>query len=185
MAEYFRTFLAIPLHEGVNRQLHRWLAPHAAGLKLRLVPPENRHLTLAFLGETPVEEIAPIAQALEEALADTAVEELTLGGLGVFPHSGVPRVLWAGFETGPWLAVFHRTVWDVLTRFGFVREKGIFVPYCTLSRPKAAAEEGVRALVAASSGLRFGSWVPDRLLFYASVPDPGGVLYSVLATIPL
>ena len=182
--QYYRTFLAIPLHSGINKRLSGWLHPHAVRLGLRTVPPENRHLTLAFLGETPVEQIGPIADALCERLDGFAAGQLSVEGLGVFPAQKVPRVFWVGCRGGEWLGALYTAVYEVLDRFGFPPERAGFSPHITLSRLKTGVGEAVRELVEGESEIRFGSWIPDALLYYASVPEKGGVSYSVLATIP-
>ena len=61
---------------------------------LRWVPPEDRHITLAFYGEVPTGAAEELAAKLESELSAAAPLELRLRGAGVF--SG--RTLWAGVQ---------------------------------------------------------------------------------------
>ena len=187
MREYYRTFIGIPVHREINRRIDRWFSPVAAEAGLRPVVAENRHLTLAFLGETPVEQIAPVAEALKKRFSrgDLQPEALLLAGLGVFPAKGVPRVFWTGVRDGQeWLKRVHDAVWAVLDEFGYVPEKRSFSPHLTLARVKAKSAEAVLRQVDAGSGLEFGSWLPDSAVFYSSVREKSGMFYSALATLP-
>ena len=48
----------------------------ARGLRLRWVKPQNLHLTLKFMGETPVAAVADVGHALRRASRDTAPGDL-------------------------------------------------------------------------------------------------------------
>ena len=69
--ERLRLFCALLLPPAAVDGLVAWqtaeLAPH--GEKLRLVSPENLHVTLAFLGATPAARAGEVAEALREACA--------------------------------------------------------------------------------------------------------------------
>ncbi|MEL7976256.1 2'-5' RNA ligase family protein [Isoptericola sp. F-RaC21] len=62
------------------------------GRGLRWVPPEQRHVTLAFHGEVPDGAVPGYVDALQEALADVPPFELALSGGGTFGG----RTLWVG-----------------------------------------------------------------------------------------
>jgi len=187
MREYYRTFIGIPVHQQVNQRIDRWLGSVAAEAAFRPGVAGNRHLTLAFLGETPVEQIAPIAEALRARFTepDCCPEELLLSGFGVFPTRGVPRVIWVGIEEGRnWLERLSRVIRQVLGPFGFGPEKRAFFPHLTLGRPKAKSAEKILQLVETGKALQFGAWRPDSAIFYSSVREKGEVCYSTLATLP-
>ncbi len=78
-----RLFVALDLPVTVHTELARWARRAAAdaragGGHLRLLAPENLHVTLHFLGARPVSEIDAIAQTLTGA-ALLPVGELSLG----------------------------------------------------------------------------------------------------------
>lgn len=63
--------------------------------KLRWVHRDRLHLTLKFLGATPVARVEAIDAALQETAAETAPIALQLQGWGLFSGHR-PRVVWAG-----------------------------------------------------------------------------------------
>ena len=67
--ERLRLFLALQLPEEAVAAIEQWQARELAG---RLVPRDNLHVTLAFLGSRPAGELPIILRVLEEA-ARTAV----------------------------------------------------------------------------------------------------------------
>jgi 2'-5' RNA ligase len=65
--ERARLFCALRLPEDVLDALCDWQAAHFRGG--RIVPREHLHITLAFLGHRPVEELGSILEAMREAAA--------------------------------------------------------------------------------------------------------------------
>ena len=63
-----RIFLALPLPDDTVERLAAWQRELRHGA-FRLVPPENLHVTLAFLGSRPAAEVPAICGALREAAA--------------------------------------------------------------------------------------------------------------------
>ena len=63
--------------------------------RLRWVRPDKIHLTLKFLGDTPLRLQARVEEAMEETAVATAPHLLQLCGFGIFTERR-PRVLWAG-----------------------------------------------------------------------------------------
>ena len=70
--ERLRLFCALLLPPAAVDGLVAWQATELApgGKDLRIVPPENLHITLAFLGSTPATRVGEIIEALREARAD-------------------------------------------------------------------------------------------------------------------
>jgi 2'-5' RNA ligase len=62
-----RLFCALLLPEETLETLARWQQAELPAGRLRVVPRENLHVTLAFLGSTPAEALPSIADALREA----------------------------------------------------------------------------------------------------------------------
>ena len=98
-AEAVRLFLAVDL----DADLKAALGMYAHGLR-RVLPgaswvrPELLHITLRFLGDTPVDQVyridaacTPVAQACEPF-------RISVRGFGVFPHARHPTVVWAGVD---------------------------------------------------------------------------------------
>jgi 2'-5' RNA ligase len=72
--------------------------PHPEGLSLRPVPPEQWHVTVAFLGELdPAQLDATIAAMSATAAATPHAPRLRLSGGGRFPN-GRAAAIWAGLH---------------------------------------------------------------------------------------
>lgn len=72
--ERIRLFCGLQLADDTVRCLAAWQAAELSGG--RIVPPENLHVTLAFLGHRPAGELPEIARALRDAAAHAGPIEL-------------------------------------------------------------------------------------------------------------
>lgn len=97
----------------------------------RFSPPENHHLTLAFLGEVPPARVAAVRRAMDQV----TVPPFTLhtAGWGRFPRSGAD-IWWIGLKREPALEEVHRQLSAALRREGFALEDRAFRPHLTLGR---------------------------------------------------
>jgi len=71
-------------------QLDPWLESLSA---YRLTPTEQRHMTVAFLGETPREAIEPLCEAVAETCAAIPPFEAEFAGVTLLPRPNRPRVI--------------------------------------------------------------------------------------------
>ena len=62
--------------------------------------PENLHLTLAFLGQTPDPSLGEVTAAAAQAAASVAPFNLAFTGAGRFPQRGRIRVVWLAVIDG-------------------------------------------------------------------------------------
>jgi 2'-5' RNA ligase len=75
--ERLRLFLGFGLPEAAAHAVARWQREQLEVDRVRLVPPENLHVTIAFLGSTLAAETAAIADALRAAVDGVASPVLT------------------------------------------------------------------------------------------------------------
>ena len=66
--ERFRLFLGFRLPEPAARAIVRWQHAELHEQAVRPVPLENLHVTIAFLGSRPADEVGPIASVLRQAV---------------------------------------------------------------------------------------------------------------------
>ena len=142
-----RCFVAVDVEDlNIVRKLtdvQRELA--SVGTRLKLVEPENLHLTLAFIGEVP----PPIVEAARRALGEVSLRrfKIRLVGIGAFPTINRPRVVWVGVSEGrEELQVLAREVRASLKRHGVPFDKKEFVPHLTIARVKGRGEGLARIL---------------------------------------
>jgi 2'-5' RNA ligase len=163
-----------------------------AGLRDRLprarwADPENIHLTLLFLGETPEDRIPALSAKLREAFAKHAPLTVRLAGGGTFPPQRPARVAWIGLEAPEELqAVQADAVAAAVEAAGFEPEERPFKPHVTLARcdptwPRDAAGK----FAAAFPGEIGPPFIVDRGVLMQSKLSPRGARYSVVESFPM
>jgi 2'-5' RNA ligase len=160
---------------------------------VRWVGPETFHITVQFLGETPL--VEEIRNALQQA--HSAAIPIAFRGTGFFPNANSPRVFWVGIEADERLQLVAEAVGDVLRPLGFERDAAPFKPHLTLARsgsgrPKPVrgehASAGLRALRVKLEGVPpadFGTMTAREFCLYQSTLSSAGAKYTKLATVPL
>lgn len=147
-----RLFFAVPLPEAVLDELAAARARFegAGALALRWVPADRMHLTLRFLGETPLNLTEPLRAAMSETAASTPPLELTLARWGTF-GGGRPRVLWVGMDGDvAGLQTLAEALAGALAPLGFEPDDRPFRPHLTLARVRERADRAEREALAAA-----------------------------------
>lgn len=193
MAETWRLFIAIPLPDTVitvldeaQRALKKAVHPGT----VTWVAPRNIHLTLKFLGEVPVAQRDTISQALSRVAEQHG--ELTLGttGLGCFPNSRSPRVVWVGLG-GDEDALHHLqdSVEGAIAQLGYPTENRPFSPHLTLGRVRRDAArvdaQYLGSIVGEAAHPRAATWSVTELILFRSELKSSGVDYTKLHSAPL
>jgi len=188
-----RAFIAIELSKEIREALTRLqerLKSRIPHRSVRWVRVEGIHLTLKFLGDVPASSIDGISQALEVACGGFEPFTLEAAGLGCFPNSRRPRVLWVGVrEESGVLNRLQKSVEDELARLGFERERRSFNPHLTLGRVQRRVSHNDRQrlgeLIAESEvGLLDSMRVPAVKLMRSDL-QPAGAVYTALARVAL
>ncbi len=172
-----RAFVALDLPEDVVAALSRVQARLPVG---RPVQPDNLHLTLAFLDETPLAAL----KALDEELSASRWPrfDLVLSGLGCFGGDR-PRLVFADVAGNPALSDMHRRVVAAARRAGIVLPRRRFHPHVTLARLRSGADTAARlhGFFAADGGFALPGFPLRSFSLYRSDLRPGGAVYEVLA----
>ncbi|MFZ0544737.1 MAG: RNA 2',3'-cyclic phosphodiesterase [Candidatus Promineifilaceae bacterium] len=139
-----RTFIAIELPPEVRTYLFQTgqkMAGNVSNRAVRWVAPENMHLTLRFLGDTPKGKLPDITAELDAITRDFQPIRLHLDEIGCFPNRKRPRVIWAGLagETQQLNALQHRIEMAVES-LGWKGEKRLFRPHLTIGRVKDSSQ---------------------------------------------
>lgn len=186
---HIRAFLALSLSPEVRGHLQ------TLQLKLRSflppvnwVRPENIHVTVKFLGTIPAPMVDQLFEALRGLGAQVSPFPLNIQGIGVFPDTRRPRILWAGL-TGSVdkLIELHEHIQIVLEPLGFPIEEQSFHPHVTLARIKSDWGKVGKALTAGAY-LEYreivSALVVDQLVLYRSELSSTGPRYEVLWSLP-
>lgn len=129
----------------------------------RPVKPEQMHITLAFMGEVPEDELEKVIQIGENAAARFAEFSLELSDTGVFPESDEPRVLFVNVLASDLvnLALALRK------NLGSLADQKKVRPHLTLARRKGErARKDLRKI-------RGGWLVKSFSLFKSTLTDSG------------
>ena len=184
-----RAFIAVPLAvpalerlDDVQRALRR--ATEKAGWSVRMIPRDNLHLTLRFLGDVEETRIADIAAALA-SIGTRPAFDVRLSGLGAFPPRGQPRVLWIAVDEGKddLVALAH----DVEARVesvGFSPDERPFKPHLTLARVKRAGGRH-SAVIDGVESKEAGTSRVSEVILYRSELRPDRAHYHPLTCIKL
>jgi 2'-5' RNA ligase len=182
-----RLFIAIPLPPDLAARAAEILPTTLPAL--RRVKPENLHLTLAFLGQTPDPRLGEVTAAVTQAAASVAPFNLAFAGAGRFPERGRIRVVWlAVIEGEPGLLELGAGVYAGLRDRGLKFDDRPLAPHLTLARVnKDASASEAKTIAAALEGLPSPNlrFKVTEIAAMQSVLSPKGPRYSALETVPL
>ena len=186
-----RTFIALELSSQLRESLGALIRDLKGprGIKGRWVPPENIHLTLRFLGEIREDQVEAIGDLLEAVARDTMPFSMSLEGLGAFPSSFRPRVLWVGVKKGlEVLEKIYNQLEEGLFKLGFPPNDKAFKPHLTLARFKNPDLEVRRRVHAACRDMvdrPWGEMEVKAIVLYESILSPQGAKYRKVKEVPL
>ncbi len=193
MAEQIRTFIAIELSDAERlalRRLQERLKSTPAARYVRWVAPEGIHLTLKFLGGVDTAQMPALQHAVAGACAGVPPHTLTLDGIGAFPNTRRPNVVWVGvggdIETAARLA---DQIDQACAALGFPRETRPFSPHLTLGRVKRdirpSDQQFVGEMVNTTQVGELGRFRVERVSLMKSDLRPTGSVYTQLSAVEL
>ncbi|HUB87199.1 MAG TPA: RNA 2',3'-cyclic phosphodiesterase [Verrucomicrobiae bacterium] len=177
---FLRLFIAIQVPKSVRNEMfcvQKELRPLATPEDVRWVNSEQFHLTLKFLGNVPENSVAAIKQSLAEVCADVRPFKLRAEGIGFFPNTRSPRVIWAGIEARNPLLDLQAHLAKSLAPFteNAIAEK--FLAHVTLGRFQKYRRHKTKKLFARALALGahfFGEWRVESVDLMRSELSPAG-----------
>ena len=145
---------------------------------LKPVERENIHFTVKFLGEISQNESTAVDDRLNAHRMEGGTIEVQ--GVGAFPSSRHPGVIWAGVAAlnEALVSKIAEAVLDALRDFGQA-DRRPFRPHATIARVRSHREMGALAdCLRINSGRSFGTTKLGTLKLKSSVLTPRGPVYS-------
>ena len=190
--EMIRLFIATELSRGALGQVETWVEQLKGLDEWRLTAAENYHLTLKFLGATPIQQIPQMIEALQQIAQTECPFSVTLKGIGFFPNRRDPRVFWIGVEDpADRVSLLAQRLEVSLESLGFSRENRPYQPHVTVAKyrggPAYPFTSRVMALIDSleSEKISFGCSEMKEIVLYESCTGQGISVYKVLARFPL
>lgn len=178
-----RTFISIDVNDEVLNSLKPIQDDlRDTGADLKLVRPQNIHMTLRFLGDVSKSRLEVIEEAIE-GITDFEPFEINLEGLGVFPEPSYIRVVWAGVSKGSdELCEVKESLESNLSSHGFSEDDKDFTPHFTIARVKSGkAKDKLNSIVEETSDEFFGSVFVDSVELRKSELTSEGPVYSTIS----
>ena len=168
-----RLFIAVPVAEEVRRAAARLIGGlRDSGADFKWVEPENLHLTLRFLGATPLDRL-PELEALLRRSAQRRRFEASFAGVGAFSSWDDPKVVWVGVGQGAGeLAALAESL-------GPSEEGRPFAAHLTIGRRRGRRGLDELRGAAAKAGFPELRQVVDKVVLFESRLTTRGPIYSV------
>jgi RNA 2',3'-cyclic 3'-phosphodiesterase len=173
--ERLRLFLALRLPDDVVGAVTAWQAQELGGTdRVRLVPPDNLHITLAFLGARPAGELAAILDVLTRAAGAAEPAPLEVDG---YRETRSVGMLTLRDETRAATGLAER-LHESLASLGVYRpETRSWLPHVTVLR--------FRERPRLRPALPEAAWVSSDAAAFLSRLHPSGARYEVLKSFRL
>jgi len=181
----FRGFIAIDIES--NKKLidfENEIKKTEADLKL--VEPENIHITLKFLGDTEEKHLEEIKDIITKSIEDIEPFNIKLKGTGVFPNQNYIKVVWVGIENSGPIAEIAQKIDNQTVKIGFKKEKRGFSPHLTIARVKTARnKDKLLQVLEKYRDVEFADIKVEAVKLKKSELTPKGPIYTDLQEIKI
>ncbi len=186
-----RAFIAIEIPPEIKKTIASEIASlhDSAGRAVRWVTTENIHLTLKFLGEISPASVELLSQALQAECEQHTPFEIAVSGLGCFPNSHRPRIIWIGLKIPPELNRLQHRLETATARMGYAAEDKPFSPHLTIGRIREQATSAelsnIHAAFEKTHVGSLGTFTARAVHLFKSDLKPAGPVYTCLFSAPL
>ncbi len=174
-----RLFIAVDLSETIKKEIIELEQKLMKGNPdVKLVEPENLHLTLKFLGNVGEDKISTIEKAILDIVKDLKPFKITLRGVGYFGKPSHVRTLWIGLKEGR--EKLARLMEDMNRTFSKIREENRKPsPHLTIGRVRSGRnKEVLLRQIDGFSDVKLGSLLVNKIKLKKSTLTPQGPVHE-------
>ena len=179
--ERIRSFIAIDIDDPSLRKRLEDIEAQLSKLstRIKIVEPQNLHLTLYFLGEIPLNILREVEKILEKI--EYQPFRITIEKLGAFPSIYNPRVVWVGVTRGSeHIEKIYNDLISQIRTLGFKPDPRGFSPHITLGRVKSKSRDDLIQFLKEHQDIYIGSMEVTEIRLKKSVLTSRGPIYSTL-----
>jgi len=176
-----RSFIAIDINDRAIVDSIKKLQSdlESLNINLKMINPENIHITLQFLGDLKNSEI----NILKRILSSVTFESFscTLLKLGTFPNMNKISVIWIGIdsESSGKLLSLYDDIDKKIIDLNFQIKRNFFSPHVTIARLKDDKnKEKLQNYINENKGMNIGSQIIDNFKLKSSLLTSGGPIYE-------
>jgi len=149
--------------------------------RMSWVKPDNWHITLFFLGDTPESAVDLLQQMIDESFSRVETSISGLSGVGVFPNNHNPKVLWLGLDNFEFLMPAYTILREMLTQNGFLYDNKSLKPHLSLARVRNQDHRtSFEPWLNEYRHFNFGPVTLSRVVLFESILTPQGSVYKPL-----
>jgi 2'-5' RNA ligase len=182
MVEAIRSFIAFDMNNKsvLDKIVETQALLAKTGADLKLVEPENIHMTVRFLGNITPAMVDKIHEEMK--MVQFVPFDVMVHGVGVFPDLRHPRVCWVGMTQGvDQLRSVFSQLEPRLRRLGFAPDSKGFSPHLTIARVRSGRNNTELArYFGENADCDFGLIRAECLRLKKSDLTPKGPVYSTL-----
>jgi len=170
-----RVFIGIPVDKRSQQHINGLLKPIKDSRRdIRWVAENNRHLTLAFLGNRTISEVNGVLRLFDETYQQESHFQYRLSRLTRFPDPAGRIIALINEPTGPMDHLFQITL-KLLQRNKLEFDRKKFRPHITLGRIRKP--KNVKTTIDQSTNIRLDI---TKITLYQSTLTDSGSIYSAL-----
>jgi len=177
-----RAFVAVevPECEAKNGILGFMRAVSESGADLKLVEPQNIHITLRFLGEVTMSKLESIKAELSKISFNAF--DVSLLGVGVFPDYRHINVIWAAIDEGNvGLVDLYGKITNALRKASIPPDMRGLNPHITVARVRSGKnKESLSKTISGLKDLEFGTFHANSFHLKRSTLTSTGPIYQSL-----
>lgn len=150
-----------------------------------IVSKDDFHLTLKFLGDTKVDRIPVIEEAMKKVSEKIQLFLTEISGLGEF-DKGSKKMVWVGIKHPEKIAKLYELIEEELQALFFEKSEFPFVPHITLAKDSTFIET-IESIEDLKAKLTFGKLplLVTKIVLFENVREDEYEKYQVLYEAPL